>query len=156
MYGDLYCMGEIYSVHVFLQGKGRFVGSSFCPAKFFRLYSVYYYCISSQCDNKASEDSTPVHVLALEGGAGTEISSQHPVADLAVMTIPGMYCNDYFHNYTTRAIICVPCASLIPSLILRLGWEQGYLVLMLCGKATLTVSPQLLATVLPVIKVTLI
>ena len=54
-------------------------------------YSVYYYCISSQCDNKASEDSTPVHVLALEGGATTEISSRHPVPDSAVLMAPGKY-----------------------------------------------------------------
>ena len=65
------------------------------------LCSVYYYCISSQCDNKASEDSTPVHVLALEGGATTEISSQHPVPDSAAPMAPGEY-NTYvcFHKYT--------------------------------------------------------
>ena len=79
-------------VHVFLQCKGRFIGRNFCPAKFSSyIYNEYYYYFSSQCDNKAGEDSTPVHVLAHEGGAGTEISSQHPVPDSAVQTAPGEY-----------------------------------------------------------------
>ena len=69
---------------------GEFLSSKIFPAMY-TLYSVYYYCISSQCDNKASEDSTPVHVLALEDGAGIEISSQHPVPDSAVQTAPGVF-----------------------------------------------------------------
>ena len=65
---------------------------NFLSSKNFLLYSITIAInnfFPSQCDNKASEDSIPVHVLALEGGATTEISSQHPVPDSAVMTTPG-------------------------------------------------------------------
>ena len=66
---------------------------TFLSSKSFQLHSITIVininCISSQCDNKASEISTPVHVLALENGAGTDISNQLLVPDSAVMTTPG-------------------------------------------------------------------
>ena len=70
-------------------------------SRIFSAIQCIFYCISSQCDNKASEDSTTVHVLALEGGSGTEVSSQHLVPDSAVPMAPGE-CNMYvcFHKYT--------------------------------------------------------
>ena len=65
----------------------------FVQQKFSAVHVQYNYCdkfcISSQCDNKASEDSTPVHVLTLEDGAGTDIRHQHSVSDSAVLMAPG-------------------------------------------------------------------